>query len=242
MSEVTRIAMWSGPRNISTAMMRSFENRSDASVVDEPFYAFYLKETGIDHPMREEVIASQPISPDEVIEDLIAPLPEDVTVHYQKHMTQHMLPQVPLDWLGKVKNCFLIRSPEEIVASYAQKRDTITEEDIGLKRQNELFQHVKSLTGQVPPVIDTNDVLKNPREKLSKLCERVGIPFDEAMLSWPKGRRESDGVWAPHWYHAVEDSTGFAPWSPRQITLTRGQQAVADAGMAYYEELKAVAL
>lgn len=239
---MTRIAMWSGPRNISTAMMRAFENRPDTRVVDEPFYAHYLQATGISHPMREEVIASQSTKAEDVIGELFLPLPGRTQIHYQKHMTQHMLPDIDLAWLAGVTNCFLIRSPEEIVASYAVKRDTITEEDIGLKRQFEIFELVKKQTGKVPPVIDSNETLKDPGSKLAKLCQAVGIDFDEAMLAWPAGRRESDGAWAPHWYHAVEASTGFAPFRKREINLSQEQQAVADAGMAYYEALRDVAL
>lgn len=237
-----RLAMWSGPRNISTAMMRAFENRPDCQVVDEPFYASYLHATGIDHPMRDEVVASQPVDPAEVIKTLLAPLPEGVDVHYQKHMTQHMIEGVPLAWLDEVTNCFLIRNPREIVASYSQKRSTVTEEDIGIKRQLELFDYVRERTGKAPLVLEASAVLKDPRGQLSRLCQALEIPFFEAMLAWPTGRRQSDGVWAPHWYGAVEASTGFAPYKEKNPVLADELEALAAQAMPSYEKLKTHAL
>jgi hypothetical protein len=202
-----RIAMWSGPRNLSTAMMRSFENRSDCCVVDEPLYAAYLAATGLGHPGREEVLASQPTDPTMVIRALVEG-PVGTPLQYQKHMTHHLLPSVDRASLGPLRHAFLVRDPERVLTSYAKVREEPTLEDLGLPQQVELFETFGG------PVVDAADVLRDPRATLGLLCAALGIDFDEAMLSWPAGPRETDGVWAPHWYAGVEASTGFAPYSP----------------------------
>ena len=243
-STPVRIAMWSGPRNISTAMMRSFENRSDASVIDEPFYAASLAATGADHPMREEVIASQPIDPAEVARGLVGPVPEGRHVYYQKHMTHHMLPGFPLDWTAQVTNVFLIREPEAVLASYTQKWDSVTLEAIGVPMQVALFEREAQRLGHAPPVIDAADVLADPRGVLGALCAACGIAFSESMLSWPAGRRASDGVWAPAWYDAVEKSTGFGPARRETVRpqLSDDLARIAEAARPAYERLRTFAL
>lgn len=234
-----RLAMWSGPRNISTAMMRAWENRADCVVVDEPFYACYLSAAaGIRHPMHDEVVASQPTSWREVAEHL-TDSPCEADVFYQKQMTHHMLPGVDLDWTRKLTHCFLIRDPFEVVNSYRQKRESVTTDDIGIVRQWKLYAEIRRLTDQNIPVIDARQVLEDPRTVLERLCTVLGIPFTDTMLQWPAGRRSSDGVWAPHWYQAVERSTGFAPYQPRDLDLSPEDIAVAEASLASYEKLKA---
>jgi hypothetical protein len=228
--------MWSGPRNISTAMMRSFENRADTVVVDEPFYACYLHLTGIDHPMRDEVIASQPTDWRTVASTLSGDR-EGVDIIYQKHMTHHMLPEIDLGWTSTLQNCFLIRDPEYVVKSYSRKRDTISPDDIGIRRQLELYEEISAITGQDIPVIDATRFLADPEAALRRLCKRLAIPFSADMLHWPRGRRASDGVWAAHWYEAVEQSTGFRAAATPAISLSPGQQAVADEAREYYEVL-----
>jgi hypothetical protein len=238
--EPVRIAMWSGPRNISTAMMRSFENRADTAVVDEPFYAAYLAATGLDHPMRDEVLASQPQDWKRVADALLGPVPGGKAVFYQKHMTHHMLPEFGRDWISQCRNAFLIRAPEEVLASYTQKREDVTLEDIGFVQQSELFDREADRLGHAPPVIASADVLANPRAALGALCDALGIAFSDAMLGWPPGGRASDGVWAPAWYDAVERSTGFAP--PRnneRASLAAPLQHIADAARPHYEKLAA---
>ncbi len=205
-----RIAMWSGPRNISTAMMRAFENRDDSAVVDEPFYAVYLARTGIVHPMNEEVLASQPQDPSAVIAALLGPVPGGAAVFYQKHMTHHMIDSIDLDWMAACANVFLIRSPERVVASYAQKRSEANLADLGFERQAAIFDHEADRLGRAPLVIDADDVLSDPHGMLQALCAILTIPFSEKMLRWPAGRRDTDGVWASHWYQSVESSTGFS--------------------------------
>jgi len=233
-----RIAMWSGPRNISTAMMRAFEHRQDTCVVDEPFYAYYLRTTGIDHPMGELVIQSQPGNWKSIAEHLSTRDCEQ-EIYYQKHMTHHMLDEVDLDWTRGLVNCFLIRHPKYVVNSYSKKRASISEDDIGIKRQYELYKEISDLSAQDIPVIDARLFLQAPEASLRKLCEQIGITFTDDMLSWPPGRRDSDGVWASHWYEAVEKSTGFQPFEEPEIDLSPEYQAVVDEAQEYYDLLLA---
>jgi len=237
-SSPLRIAMWSGPRNISTAMMRAFENRPDTAVEDEPFYAAYLALTGLDHPMRDDVLKSQPVDWRVVVAGLLCPAPDNAPIFYQKHMTHHMLPEIGTDWLAACCNVFLIRRPDDVVASYSAKRADVALVDIGVVRQAELFDREAQRLGRAPPVIDASDVLAAPGPMLKALCEAVGIPFSERMLSWPSGRRASDGVWAPAWYDQVEKSTGFV--EPRALDRPATSPAlasVATAARPYYERL-----
>lgn len=231
-----RIAMWSGPRNISTAMMRSFENRADAQVVDEPFYAAYLAATGLDHPMRDEVLASQPQDWRAVVAGLDA---LDGPVVYEKHMAHHMLDGMGLEWTADRANAFLIRDPAEVLASYTVKRADVTLDDIGVVRQAELFAREADRLGRAPPVVRGSDVLADPEGMLGALCVALGVAFDPAMLAWPPGRRDSDGVWAPAWYDAVERSTGFAPPERRDPpALPDALRAIADQARPHYEALE----
>ena len=238
MSDTVRIAMWSGPRNISTALMRSFGSRADTWVVDEPFYAAYLAVSGADHPMTAETLASQPNDPMEVAEALLAEPPGGRTIFYQKHMTHHMLPGFGLDWMAECRNAFLIRDPELVLASYVEKRGDVTLADVGFVQQAEIFAREADRLGHAPPVVEGIDVLRDPAGTLSKLCEALGIPWDAAMLSWPQGRRETDGVWAPAWYDAVEKSTGFeAPKAEKRPRLKDHLQKIADEARPYYERV-----
>jgi hypothetical protein len=215
-SEPVRIAMWSGPRNISTALMRSWGNRPDTFVCDEPFYAHYLHATGRQHPGAEEVIASGETDWRKVVAQLIGTLPGGKRIFYQKQMTHHLLPEIDRLWLAKVTNCFLIRDPREVIVSYIKKNNDPTLEDIGFVQQAEIFDWVRMHSGTIPAVIDARDVLENPRRILGLLCERIGVEFTDSMLSWPPGLRETDGIWAKHWYGEVATSTTFRKPSPRE--------------------------
>ncbi len=240
-----RIAMWSGPRNISTAMMRSFENRADTAVWDEPFYAAYLAMTGIVHPMNDEILAAHETDWRKVADGLLAPAAGGARIFYQKHMTHHMIEDIGREWMDhpEIRHAFLIRKPEEVVASYSAKRDEVTLADLGFLQQAEIFERVADRLGEAPVVVEGAAVLADPRGVLSKLCDRLGIAFDEAMLAWPSGRRDSDGAWAPHWYHAVEASTGFAPREEREVKpLSDEGRAIADAATPAYERLAAYAI
>ncbi|HWA88847.1 MAG TPA: hypothetical protein VG889_02350 [Rhizomicrobium sp.] len=240
-AEPIRIAMWSGPRNISTAMMRGFENRPDCAVIDEPFYAAFLKATGIDHPMREESMASQPTDPQAVVAQILGPVPDARPLWYQKHMTHHMVDGFPRDWIVRMRNAFLIRAPEDVLVSYVQKREAVTLDDIGFVSQRELFEREADRLGHAPPVVHGEDVLSDPRGTLGALCAALSIPFDEAMLAWPAGRRATDGAWAPVWYASVERSTGFGPPRPpaTRAQLPAHLKAIADAARPHYERLLA---
>lgn len=237
-----RLAMWSGPRNISTALMRSWENRPDCAVVDEPLYAAYLAATGLDHPGRDEVIAAGDTDAARVARWLTGPLPEGPAVWYQKHMTHHLLPGLDLGWVHRLTNVFLIRDPAEVVESYLKSRATVAPEDIGLLQQAALFDEVRRTSGQAPIVIDADDFLRDPEAHLRALCDRLGIAFTERMLHWPAGPRASDGVWAPHWYAAVWHSTGFEPWRQRSPALDAASRAVAETCRPAYEGLRALRL
>jgi hypothetical protein len=228
-----RVAMWSGPRNISTAMMRAWENRPDTVVVDEPLYAAYLARTGIDHPGRDAVIASQPTDVDEVVRALHAPLPDGVRVHYAKHMSHHLEDGSDLTWTRGFRNVLLIRDPAEVVASYVRSRESCEPDDIGIVQQVRLLE-----TWPDPsPIIDAGDFLRDPEGYLRWLCAWLGIDFDDRMLSWPAGPRSSDGVWAPYWYDAVRASTGFERWHPRNIDLSPHDARVAAACRPSYDFL-----
>jgi Sulfotransferase domain len=225
-----RIAMWSGPRNISTAMMRSWGNRADTFVCDEPFYAHYLQATGRDHPGAAEVIADGETDWRNVVQQLTGDVPERKHIFYQKQMTHHLLTQIDRAWLGGLTNCFLIRDPSEVIVSYMKKNDDPTIDDIGFVQQAEIFDWVCANTGAIPAIIDARDVLENPRKILELLCQSVGVEFTDAMLSWPPGLRETDGIWAKHWYGEVATSTSFRSPPPRK------SQEVPERLRAVYEQ------
>ena len=228
--------MWSGPRNISTAMMRSWENRSDAEVVDEPFYAFYLNKTRSPHPCFEEILQSQSDSYEQVVSELTKDTCNS-KVQYQKHMTHHMLEGVDLKWVKELQHCFLIRDPAQVVNSYTNSRGVCSAEDIGIQRQFELYQDITKISGQDIPIIDSNDVLKAPEKILRLLCEKLGVSFMPTMLNWPQGSRTSDGVWAKHWYKSVDDSSGFSPYSAKHLRLNDNQLSVVNQVQPFYQQL-----
>ena len=237
--ETLRIAMWSGPRNISTAMMRSWENRDDCAVSDEPLYAHYLAHTGLDHPARDEVIAAGQTDWQRVVATLLGPAPGGAPLWYQKHMTHHLLPHMGFDWIARLRNVLLIRDPREVVASYVKSRASVTAEDIGLPQQVALYDQLCT-AGAPPPIIDAGDFLRAPEAHLRALCDWLDIAFSTRMLHWPKGPRASDGIWAPHWYAHVWESTGFEAPQPRQIDLRGPAAEVADACRPYFERLHAL--
>jgi Sulfotransferase domain len=234
------IAMWSGPRNISTAMMYSFGNRTDCVAWDEPFYAFSLVNHGNDHPMRDEIIAANGSNWDLLVDRCTKPVSKPV--FYQKHMTHHMLPGFDRAWIHKMTNAFLIRSPERVLASYARKWADVSLRDIGFVEQAEIFDAVAQRTGAPPAVVDADDILKNPKGVLVALCTVLNIPFDSAMLQWPKGPKTFDGVWAPHWYNAVWESTGFSTQPEKAVELPAALAKIADQARISYLKLKAFSL
>lgn len=238
----TRIAMWSGPRNLSTALMYAFAARGDCAVWDEPFYAAYLQATGIPHPMAAEVIAGGEPDPAKVAAACLGPVPQGQSLFYQKHMTLHMIPAFDRGFMRGLTNVFLIRHPARVIASYALKRESPTLADIGFVQQAELFDQVAQWLGHAPVVVDSFDIRNVPRETLLKLCAALHIPFTEAMLSWPAGPKAFDGVWAPHWYNAVHASTGFGTPEGPLPRLENDFARLCDRAMPYFEKLKALAL
>lgn len=235
----TRIAMWSGPRNLSSAMMRSFGNRADTFVSDEPFYGGFLKTSGADHPMREQVIAAMDCDWASVMRNLSGPTPGGSAIWYQKHMWHHMVGPIGYEDFSGFTHAFLIREPERMIASYLRQRDTAAFDDFGLERQADFFEREADRLGHAPPVIEANDVLQDPQAVLSKLCTALGIAWDPAMLSWAPGRRETDGPWAPHWYAAVEASTGFGPPEDDPVQLPDDARHLAERCRPCYERLAA---
>ena len=234
---VTRIAMWSGPRNISTAMMRSFGNRPDCFVTDEPLYAHYLQETGLEHPGRAETLAHHEKDWRKVANWLTGDIPDQKTVWYQKQMAHHLLPQVDRGWLEQVQNCFLIRDPREMLTSLIEFIPSPRVEDTGLPQQLEIFNLIKQRDGAIPPVIDGRDVLENPAGMMRALCERVEIPYTDVMLSWPAGKRETDGAWADHWYAKVYQTTSFGEYRSKNDELPDALSGVYRQCLEIYEQL-----
>ncbi len=232
-----RIAMWSGPRNLSTAMMRSFESRSDTYVTDEPFYGCFLKATGLDHPMRDEVIASMDCGWRSVMDRLSADAPGGSAIWYQKHMWHMMVGPIGFEDFAGFRHAFLIREPERMIASYLNKREAARFEDFGLEKQAEFFEREAERLGHSPAVVDANDLLTDPQYILFKLCGALGIAWDPAMLGWAPGPRETDGIWSAHWYKAVEQSTSFAPPEARPFELPPDAERLAERCRPYYERL-----
>lgn len=231
-----RIATWSGPRNLSTAMMYAFGNRPDFAAWDEPFYAAYLAATGIEHPMREHVLAANECDPQRVAERCLGTVPEGCPHFYMKHMPFHMEPDFPLDWAESCVNIHLIRHPARVVASYVRKRENPVMRDIGFEEQLALFEKLPG------PVVDSADILQNPEAALRRLCEAIRLEFDPSMLSWPAGPKPFDGVWAPHWYGSVHRSTGFAgPEAPLPVLHGEARE-LAERALPFYERLAAKAL
>jgi len=237
MIQPLRIAMWSGPRNISTAMMRAWGNRGDTFVIDEPFYAFYLSATGKKHPGADEVIASGETDWRRVIARLTGAIPDDKRIFFQKQMAHHLLPTVDREWLTAVTNCFLIRDPREVIASYVKKREDPALLDLGFIQQTDIFDFVRARTNSVPPVVDARDVLENPERTLRLLCDAIGVEFSDSMLSWPSGLRESDGVWARHWYGEVAKTTSFQPYQPKEAKIPVHLHEIHDRCRESYDRL-----
>jgi Sulfotransferase domain len=231
--------MWSGPRNISTALMRSWGNRCDTSVCDEPLYAHFLAVTGKAHPGRHETLANHEVDWAKVVDWLIGPTPGDRPIFYQKHMAHHLLPDMDQGWIQQLKNCFLIRRPEEMLASLLNHVPDATTLDTGLPQQVALFDQLRIQSGRVPPVIDSRDVQDDPEGTLRALCESISIPFDPAMLSWPPGPRDTDGAWGPYWYSEVYKTTSFGKYFPKPITIPESHRTTLRDCAELYEHLYA---
>ena len=228
------IYMWSGPRNLSTALMRSFENREDTKVWDEPFYAYYLKETKKNHPLANEIINKYETNLEKIIDLVTA---EKDFIYFQKHMSHHIIKKIPINWITKGINCFLIRHPKEVLLSYIQKNDLIDSNDLGYPAQLRLFNYIKTNNKKIL-VIDAKDLSEKPEIILKKICKKINIPFTEKMLNWPKGRRDSDGIWEKIWYKNVKSSTSFNKILNKEYEIPKKYNHIYNECLRIYDQLK----
>ena len=231
------IAMWSGPRNISTALMRSFENRSDCFVSDEPFYSYFLHKTGLKHPLRDEIIKSGLNDYNEIIKYITGPIPYSKKIWYQKHMAHHILPGLDMNWIKNMKNCLLVRHPSDVILSYSKKNEINSIQQLGYLQQIDIYEMLSQEIGTPPIIVDAQDLLQEPKKMLIEICENLKIKFDEKMLSWPSGARKTDGIWGKHWYKHVEVSTGFKPYLKTNRIIPSKYQGLYDNCMKYYDFL-----
>ncbi len=237
-----RLAMWSGPRNVSTALMRAFDSRPDCVVSDEPLYGYYLATTGANHPIAEEVIAAMATDWPTVTQQLIGPVPGNQELWYQKHMAHHLLDEIPRDWLCNLNNVFLIREPRAMLVSLLKVLDDVEINDTGLPQQVDLFRWEAERTGRIPAVVDSRELLLDPAGVLRQLCDRVGIAYTDQMLSWEAGSRPTDGVWESHWYGKATNSTGFTPYHESDTDVPADYESLARQCEDLYQELAAFRL
>ena len=231
------IAMWSGPRNVSTALMRSFENRSDCFVSDEPFYSYFLYKTGLKHPLSDKIIKSGLIDYNKIIKYITGHTPFSKNIWYQKHMAHHILEGVNMDWIKNMANCLLIRHPSDVILSYSKKNEIDNIQQLGYLQQIKIYKMLTKETGVSPIIIDAQDLLKEPRKMLIEICKNLKIKFNDKMLSWPPGGRKTDGIWGKHWYKQVEVSTGFNPYLKTDRTIPLRYQNLNNECMKYYDFL-----
>ena len=229
--------MWSGPRNLSTALMRSFENRSDCFVSDEPFYPFFLYKTGIKHPLRDKIIQSGETNYNKIVRYITGPIPHSNKVWYQKHMAHHILLDSNMDWIKKMKNCLLIRHPSDVILSYTKKSEIKNIEQLGYPQQVNIYKMLTKETQSIPIIIDARDLLINPEGMLRQICKKIKIDFDLKMLSWPSGTRETDGVWGQYWYKQVEASSSFKPFIETEKNISSKYMPIYNECMEYYNFL-----
>ena len=233
----TYIAMWSGPRNLSTALMRSFENRTDTAVIDEPFYAHFLKQTNLNHPGRNEIISTLDSNWDNIVLKITGPIPQNKSIWYQKHMAQHNLEGCDINWIKSFHNCILIRDPKYVIPSYNKEYSLSDEKLLGYSQQLDLIRILEDEEGITPPIFDATDILEKPEQALKKICISVGIRFSQKMLKWPKGKRKSDGIWAKYWYRNVENSSGFQPFQKKNIIIDKKLIPLYDKCLADYNSM-----
>ena len=229
--------MWSGPRNLSTALMRSFENRTDTAVIDEPFYAHFLKQTNLNHPGRNEIISTLDSNWDNIVLKITGPIPHNKSIWYQKHMAQHNLEGCDLNWIKSFHNCILIRDPKYVIPSYNKEYSLSDEKLLGYCQQLNLIRILEDEESITPPIFDATDILEKPEQALKKICISVGIRFSQKMLKWPKGKRKSDGIWAKYWYRNVENSSGFQPFQKKNIVIDKKLIPLYDKCLVDYNSM-----
>ena len=231
-----RIACWSGPRNISTALMRSWSSRNDMFISDEPFYAYYLKEKKLKHPMYKEIIESYPHEYNDVIVSLTSRIPSNKEHWYQKHMAHHLIDLNRINWIQSFENCILIRHPKDVINSYVKKNTLNHIDELGYPQQYEIIKYLKNI-GRKFIVIDSNILLNNPKKILSKWCNSIDLDFDVSMLKWNKGNHLQDGIWWEHWYDNVIETTHFKKFSKNTNELDKKYQSIYDEALDYYNKL-----
>jgi len=234
-----RISVWSGPRNVSTALMYAFGQRRDTQAIDEPFYGHYLRVTGADHPGAVEVMRAMECQAEKVIETIILG-PCGRPVLFLKNMAHHLV-EMEWDFLDRLVNVLLIREPKEMLPSLAQNLARPTLRDTAYKTQVELLERLVE-RGQPPPVLEARELLLNPRSVLQQLCRQIGLSFDEAMLHWPAGPKPEDGVWARYWYESVHESTGFLPYRPKRDPFPESLRPLLEECQPYYDRLAQYAI
>ena len=233
------IACWSGPRNISTALMRSWSSRKDTFVTDEPFYAHYLKKTQKNHPMKEQIINHYSSNYKEVVHYLTHKVPNQKSIWYQKHMAHHLIDLSEIKWIKKCQNCILLRHPKEVISSYIVKNNLQKVEELGYPQQYEIAKFLKKSNKRFT-VIDSEDLLKNPSKVLSDWCKSINIDFDKSMLQWEKGHHQNDGIWWKHWYDNVINTTGFQKYYKKDINIENQYDSIYNESMEYYNYLKGI--
>ena len=233
------IACWSGPRNISTALMRSWSSRTDTFVTDEPFYAYYLKETKIKHPMHKEIINKYSSNYNEIVNHLTGEIPKNKKIWYQKHMAHHILDFSTINWISNIENCILLRHPKEVINSYTKKNELNSVEELGYPQQYEIVNFLKKINKSFL-VIDSKELLMNPEKSLSGWCKKINIKFDKSMLKWDKGGHINDGIWWKSWYDNVIKTTGFHKYEKKDINIENKYDSIYNESMKYYSYLKEV--
>ena len=231
-----RIACWSGPRNISTALMRSWSSREDSFVSDEPFYAYYLKERQLKHPMYKEIIDHYLDDYDDIVRGLNSEIPNGREIWYQKHMAHHLIDLNNIHWIKNFENCILIRHPKDVIQSYVQKNTLNHVDELGYPQQYKIIKYLDSI-GKKFIVIDSDILLNNPKKILSQWCSSIDLEFDISMLQWEKGNHPQDGIWWKHWYDNVITTTHFQKFSKNQNELDQKYQSIYDEALDYYNKL-----
>tara|TARA_B100001287_G_C22680324_1_gene529966 strand:+ start:936 stop:1646 length:711 start_codon:yes stop_codon:yes gene_type:complete len=233
------ISCWSGPRNISTALMRSWSSRKDTFVTDEPFYGYYLKETKLKHPMHKEIINKYSSNYNEIVNYLVGEIPKNKKIWYQKHMAHHILDLSSIDWISYCENCILLRHPEEVISSYTKKNKLNSVEELGYLQQYEIVNFLKKINKSFI-IIDSKELLNNPEKTLSDWCQKINIKFDKSMLTWKEGHHINDGIWWKRWYNNVVKTTGFHKYEKKDINIEKKYDSIYNESMKYYSYLKEI--
>ena len=231
------IACWSGPRNISTALMRSWSSRKDTFVTDEPFYSYYLKEKKLKHPLYKEIINMYSSNYEEVVDYLVGKVPNYKKIWYQKHMAHHILDLNEIEWISNCNNCILIRHPEEVISSFTKKNKLKSVEELGYPQQYEIIKFLKKMN-KTFIIIDSKELLMNPEKLLSDWCSKINIKFYKSMLKWEKGNHINDGIWWESWYDNVIKTTGFDKYEKKDINIENKYDSIYNESMKYYSYLK----